>query len=152
VKWCYRCGKTKKLDQFHKTRRGACRPCHSEISMEWQKKHKGRMRAYMFRHALKRKYGITVDIYLELFRKQGFGCAICKKPCSSGRVLAVDHDHISGVIRGLLCRRCNIGLGNFQDDPVLLSTAAGYLQTAKLQAGSPMPYNGFVAKVPPQGD
>lgn len=54
-------------------------------------------------------------------------CAICGNPPSDDRALALDHDHQTGVLRDLLCTNCNVGLGNFRDDPDLLARAADYL-------------------------
>jgi hypothetical protein len=76
---------------------------------------------------LKRKYGITVEQYEEMFEAQGGVCYICKKPRPEDRTLHVDHDHATGEIRGLLCFRCNNALGDFDDDPELLQNAADYL-------------------------
>jgi hypothetical protein len=75
---------------------------------------------------LKRKFGLTLDEYEQLLRSQGGRCAVCgAKP---GRAsLHVDHDHGTGKIRGLLCFRCNGGLGQFQEKPARLVRAADYL-------------------------
>lgn len=79
------------------------------------------------RHALK-KYGITPGDYDQLLAEQDGVCAICAQPESiEGRVLAVDHDHQSGAVRGLLCGRCNRAIGLLLDDPELLTRAANYL-------------------------
>lgn len=78
---------------------------------------------------LQRLYGITPDDYVTLFRAQEGACAICHKPETvEGRSLAVDHDHETGEVRGLLCFRCNTALGKFNDDPQLLRAAAAYLE------------------------
>src|SRR3989304_573545 len=61
------------------------------------------------------KYGLSVDGYNAILKAQGGACAICKKPPKKRR-LNVDHNHKTGRIRGLLCFRCNYGLGWFQDD------------------------------------
>jgi hypothetical protein len=58
---------------------------------------------------------------------QGGVCAICLKTDPAGRRLAVDHDHLTNLIRGLLCGKCNPGLGMFDDNPVRLRTAGFYL-------------------------
>ncbi len=63
----------------------------------------------------------------------GGNCAICNEPDPSGRRLAVDHDHDSGLYRGLLCSNCNTALGKFRDRPDLLRKAADYLEAG----GSP---------------
>lgn len=62
---------------------------------------------------------------------QNYACLICKQPCKSGKLLAVDHDHKTNRVRGLLCMNCNQGLGKFQDDPDLLVAAAEYLWKLK---------------------
>jgi hypothetical protein len=86
------------------------------------------------RGTLRRKFGITPERYEELLEAQGGVCAICQKPCSSGRRLAVDHDHEAGIVRGLLCRRCNTAIGLLGDDAVSLLRAAGYLMATTVEA------------------
>lgn len=76
---------------------------------------------------LKRKFGMTIAEYDSLLESQGGACAICKKPCPTGRRLAVDHDHKTGAVRGLLCHSCNLGIGKLGDDPERLLAAAKYL-------------------------
>ena len=62
-----------------------------------------------------KKYGITLEQYNEILQKQDGKCLICKFPAKFfKRCLAVDHDHRTGVIRGLLCNRCNRQLGWFE--------------------------------------
>jgi hypothetical protein len=81
-------------------------------------------------------YGITEQQYGQWLNGQGGVCAICGGGNDSGRALHVDHDHAccSGkkscgkCIRGLLCSRCNTGLGMFKDDADLLSAAMEYLK------------------------
>jgi len=64
---------------------------------------------------LKRRYGITLEKYNELLKKQNGGCAICgAKPKT--RSLNVDHNHITKQVRGLLCHLCNRALGQLKAD------------------------------------
>lgn len=74
-------------------------------------------------------YGITIQDYDDMVAAQRGGCAICGGPAggSCGR-FHVDHDHVTGVIRSLLCHKCNVGLGSFNDDPLRLELAAVYLR------------------------
>jgi hypothetical protein len=58
-------------------------------------------------------------------------CAICKRPCSTGRSLAVDHNHETGEVRGLLCKACNQALGLFEDDTNRMTIAIEYLTRKK---------------------
>lgn len=71
--------------------------------------------------------GVTQEQYDEAYLKQKGVCALCSCGCSSGKQLAADHCHTTGIFRGLLCGNCNRGLGNFKDNPDLLKKAIGYL-------------------------
>jgi hypothetical protein len=75
---------------------------------------------------LKHHYGISVEEYEALLKRQGSTCAICRK--ESTQALCVDHCHITREVRGLLCRTCNLGIGHFNDDPRLLHAALAYLE------------------------
>ena len=78
------------------------------------------------------KYGITEDDYLEMCEQQNHKCKICGTDSEElNRSLAVDHCHNTGVVRGLLCQKCNIGIGHFNDDIQLLAKAIQYLQETK---------------------
>lgn len=80
--------------------------------------------------AYKRLYGLTLEQYAKLSASQGNVCKICaKKNIRSGKLieLAVDHCHKTGRIRGLLCNRCNLWIGNIKDSPELAQSAAKYL-------------------------
>ena len=77
---------------------------------------------------LKSKFGLTVAEYEQIFTAQGGMCAICQKPPKKNR-LSVDHRHADGVLRGLLCWKCNRSIGGFADDPVRLRRAADYLDS-----------------------
>ena len=63
-----------------------------------------------------------------LMLRQDGVCAICHQTCSTGRMLAIDHDHDSGSVRGLLCSKCNPGIGFFQHDSARLESAIAYLK------------------------
>ena len=81
----------------------------------------------------KRKYGIDLAQYEELLKRQGFCCAICKRSQKTlGKVLAVDHYHDTKEVRGLLCIRCNTGLGFFKDSKENLNNAIEYLSQTVL--------------------
>lgn len=79
---------------------------------------------------LESKYQITEAIYAEMLLRQNGVCAICRCHQRYKR-LAVDHDHKTGQVRGLLCEQCNHGLGRFFDSPFRLRNAAAYLEKAK---------------------
>ena len=73
------------------------------------------------------KYDITVEEYARIFLAQAGMCAICQEPFDFPQ-LVVDHDHATGEVRGLLCHRCNLGLGLFRDNEWLLVNAVRYLR------------------------
>lgn len=80
-------------------------------------------------------YGVTPEQYAVMLEQQQGVCAICRKPETfrqpkTGPIapLAVDHDHETGKVRGLLCHACNVGISRFNDDPAILAAAASYLR------------------------
>jgi len=78
----------------------------------------------------RRLYGLEPEDYDNLLRAQGSRCAICHtdNPGPNRRSFSVDHCHATGRVRGLLCNRCNVTLGHFQDSPALLASAINYLE------------------------
>ena len=76
---------------------------------------------------LLRQYGINLNDYHKMLEEQKHLCKICKGPPTGKGVLHVDHCHETGSVRGLLCNKCNIGLGHFNDSKELLQKALDYL-------------------------
>lgn len=134
-----------------------CKKCtkklEARLSAEWRKEHpeeaKRISNGYYHRtkhtpHA-KRKvrerilqvYGLTIEHYEAMLESQGGVCAICeeaepgKRRDGSPKPLAVDHDHDTGKVRGLLCGRCNAALGGLRDSPKLVRRLLRYLKTHK---------------------
>jgi Recombination endonuclease VII len=93
-----------------------------------REKHRVRNRLAQRRMVFKRVYGISLEDYDVMFERQGGACAICKR---TGVTLCVDHCHLTGEVRGLLCIRCNSAIGFCSDDPAVLLAAAEYLQGAR---------------------
>jgi hypothetical protein len=75
----------------------------------------------------KRRYGITIEQYDEMFQEQGGVCAICQQECSTHQNLSIDHDHETGKVRGLLCLRCNHTIGRAGEDVELLLKMIDYV-------------------------
>ncbi|MDQ1713038.1 MAG: hypothetical protein QOE45_2488 [Frankiaceae bacterium] len=125
-KTCPRCARTLPLEGFAINRANSrgistyCLPCHSEVARADKIKNHGSTRNFH----LKDRYGITEAEVAAMIEAQGGGCAICRvKPAEH-----VDHDHETGVVRGILCFTCNVGLGNFGDDRELLWLASHYIE------------------------
>jgi hypothetical protein len=87
------------------------------------------LRAPLYRNPVKNamwKYGLTEElakIYTEITE-----CAICHGPQVPGKVMCIDHNHVTGQVRGGLCDFCNKGLGQFRDNIELLKNAVTYLE------------------------
>jgi hypothetical protein len=79
---------------------------------------------------LRDRFDLTAEEYWRMYEKQGGVCKICGKPQCVGTKLDVDHDHVSGKVRGLLCRHCNAGIGMLKDSAGLLLQAVRYLLDA----------------------
>lgn len=93
-----------------------------------REKRRVRNRLAQRRMVFRKVYGISWADYEAMLERQGGACAICKR---TGLTLCVDHCHLTGEVRGLLCIRCNSAIGFCSDDPALLQAAAAYLQAAR---------------------
>jgi Autographiviridae endonuclease VII len=103
----------------------------------WYQRNKDRHKQTCRRNHLRRKYGLTFEQFEAIWVKQGGRCAICaqlllRDPADSNQDgvksgHAVDHDHGTGKVRGLLCKLCNQSIGLMNDSPARLRKAAAYL-------------------------
>ena len=93
---------------------------------QWRKNNKELIRKQKRKDALKSKYGISVEDYESMLAAQGGVCAVCGD-VNSDRRLAVDHDHETGEVRGLLCTRCNVAIGFVREDRERISKIQEYL-------------------------
>lgn len=117
------------MRKFNKTPEGkaynkSCREAWRNKNPNQEENYKERARDLRFQ----REFGITLDIYNEMFLKQRGCCAICTRHQSEfKRRLAIDHCHVSGQVRKLLCHNCNALLGHARDDANILEVAIKYL-------------------------
>jgi hypothetical protein len=144
---CTRCKVVKPAEQFYKSQNMpggigyTCKPCNRKFSSDYKRRHPEKTRAYRDAYyqankerlyvlkrdyTLRREFGITLEQYEAMVVAQDGLCAICRKPPGK-KSLAVDHDHDTDQIRGLLCTNCNQGLGRFKDAPQLLREGLAYL-------------------------
>jgi ribosomal protein S20 len=111
---CAKCRETKPNAEFYRSasnstgRQSYCKPCAVDKSRVAN---------------IKRLYGLSEEEYEAMLEACGGMCQICEKR----PVEAVDHCHDTGKVRGLLCGRCNMGLGHFYDDVEALKKAIKYL-------------------------
>ena len=107
-----------------------CTVCKVQINKQYRTNNKEKFLATERRSKLKNTYGITPEQYDAMLPAQNNSCAICraKKPGGRTKMFFIDHCHTTGKVRGLLCMRCNTGLGLFLDNTKFLSSAISYLK------------------------
>jgi len=135
---CQKCGKRRPLVEFlpasgpmvttdpsHIYRR--CARCRSETNEADRRVHPRDVEQSR-KYKLRIKFGLTLAGYDQMLASQGGVCAGCGGHNIEGRRLAVDHDHETGQVRGLLCDRCNRIIGSAKDSPEVLRRLAAYLE------------------------
>lgn len=155
-KRCSRCRQVQPVSAFHRRRgqdgyQAYCKPCSLAKNRERQKDPEWRRRAneqekaryrtdpdkYYWRN-LRLRHGLTQAEHAAFLHKQNHACAICLTPFPADpiadrrtqRRIYVDHDHASGLVRGLLCPGCNTAVGLMKDDPATAERIASYLRQA----------------------
>lgn len=132
-KTCTRCGEVKDVYGFAPNakrvdgRSSWCRECQRAFYVVHNQREDVRFAQRASK--LNDRYRIAPGEYAAMLKAQEFACYICGRPHGEDRIqrLHVDHCHETGRVRGLLCRRCNFGLGWFEDDPIRLRRAIEYL-------------------------
>jgi hypothetical protein len=131
---CMTCGEEKLSTEFYvrnkKTgvRHSSCKECDKVRVKSRHKENPERTK----NNDLKRLYGITLEEHTQMYEEQNGVCATCKKPGDGKwKKLCVDHDHETGKVRQLLCRRCNMILGQAYDDISLFEEYIKYLKKHK---------------------
>jgi len=158
LKKCTKCEKELPADNKHfrlkrinsksnnKGLNSKCRECEREYSREYGRKHQVWKRKDIRKYKqewgvankdrvanswYKRSFGITLDDVNAMADSQDQKCAICKTPIvwENKHSHNVDHRHGDGLVRGILCSKCNRGIGYFNDDPALFQSAITYLKS-----------------------
>lgn len=145
--WCHGCRSYKPLDMFLKLNArtgnptGHCEDCHQADLERRRERYRSDPtdRRRFRKNQLAKDFGITPEDFDTMLFIQGCVCAICgnsEKPNANGAKygdsqLAVDHDHNTGIVRGLLCSNCNTGIGLLGDDADRLLAAVAYLIQAQ---------------------
>jgi len=143
-KLCNKCGHNQPITAFYKNKstrdkfETVCKSCFKERANLYYQNNKEAILKGLSENwinsknrYLKKKYGLDLHQYTQMYKNQNGKCLICStakelfgKHCHQ---LVVDHDHNNGKVRGLLCSECNKALGLFYDNPQLLNNAANYL-------------------------
>ena len=136
MKYCCRCKSFHPLEYYHKDKSKSdgkcsyCKGCNKITSTIYYKSHSKTQGLTNKKNRYKKLYKFTIEGYNRLYKKQKGKCAICKQLSlkSKDGKLHIDHCHKSGKVRSLLCSKCNLGLGHFNDDIKLLKNAVNYLE------------------------
>jgi hypothetical protein len=130
TKICNICHEEKTIDKFPKCK--TCKDGHNHYCRKCKKKKPSEIKYRAIyekkcykKNYKKRRYGLLQEDYDKMILSQNNRCLICK----SEKPLNIDHCHISGKVRGLLCASCNCGLGFFKDNINILNNAVEYLKT-----------------------
>jgi recombination endonuclease VII len=145
MKWCPKCETTKPLEAFgsnkamYDGKQNYCKPCavavvtasrtknptaHRRSSKAWREANPEHHKDINARW----RYGVAHGTYARMFEEQGGKCAICETTdtAPTGR-FHIDHCHDTGKVRGLLCQKCNLGIGHLKHDPEIIRSAISYL-------------------------
>lgn len=149
MKRCSTCKQQKPTTEFYAQKGRSdgltsdCKTCRAvrsgtqyrKLSEEQKVARRQYARVYRFIKA----YGITPEEYDAMVEAQNGVCALCGRGETrvdprNGKLygLAVDHDHVTNNVRGLLCHSCNLSIGQLQDDPDLLRRAADYIELHRI--------------------
>lgn len=138
MKQCTSCKEFKPLTQFGNkswtnkdgsvtsTKRSHCRSCVNKSNLDRfhnNPKTKEAHKTASYRHRIK-SYGLSIEEYENKLKDQNHKCDSCGKE----EKLVIDHDHITGKVRGLICHSCNIALGNVKDSVNILKRLIKYLR------------------------
>lgn len=130
MKICCKCKIEKPFSEYHKR---SNRPCgHRSRCKECCKVYKTKRRdGYRREYELMKSYSMTIDDYNKMLNLQDGRCKICgsdSQDMKRKKFLCVDHNHETGKVRGLLCDKCNRGIGLLNDDIETLKNAVKYLE------------------------
>jgi Recombination endonuclease VII len=133
MKICTSCNVGKPLSEFGKSKAEAsgltynCYSCRRDYEKKWRNNNKDKTKSIRRKHELK-KYGLTQEEFENLLTCQSGRCAICTTNDPNYNGWCVDHCHLTGKVRGILCHKCNIMLGFVSDNIATLKRAATYLE------------------------
>jgi hypothetical protein len=131
MKHCTRCKELKPLTDFYNNKQtkdkkaSQCKSCFKVHEKNWQLNNPESFKASCRKRNLKKKYGLTVEQYDEMFNKQNKRCACCNRETDK---LVVDHNHTTGAIRELLCSPCNTALGLLNEDVTVMQNMSNYVR------------------------
>ena len=132
-KVCSKCDKEKFISCFNKDKNTKdklhcwCRDCRKLYYQKYDKEYYWKNKLKIQNKGIEKRYNITLEQYDQMFEQQNGNCVICGLPELMCR-LSVDHNHKTGEIRSLLCRKCNLLVGNIENNKELLKRIFNYLK------------------------
>lgn len=136
TKICTVCNQHKLLEEYYNRKASEdgkayrCKECDNKAVKDYRKRNPQRWKTKARNSQLRMKFGIEPEDYNKILVSQNHMCAICGTESFNNQHprLVVDHDHVTNKLRGLLCHKCNQGLGLFKDSYENLLKAARYLK------------------------
>ena len=104
-----------------------CNDCARMKNKKWRENNKEKHRQSRKKSQIKQRYGISQEMFYLILAAQNNRCGICKTLFDSKKRPSIDHCHETGRVRGILCQKCNTGIGMFLEKEYILSAAAEYL-------------------------
>ena len=124
---CAGCGKAESR-VWRGSKRTQCETCWNR---EYRERNRKKTNEYSTKYRLKMEYNLTVEQFERMLADQQNRCAIGGELFTDNLTPVVDHDHVTGKVRGLLCTLCNTGIGMLRENPERLFSAFNYLENAK---------------------
>ncbi len=129
---CKQCTKEKLLDEYYVVNKGrhrtrTCKLCYNNRTKLYKAANPEKVAALTRASRIRRTYGITAKTNETMLILQNYRCAICREKITK-TTSHIDHDHVDNTVRGILCPKCNMGLGLFNDNVDLLELAVNYLR------------------------
>jgi len=137
VKTCRKCGEEKPHSAFNKHNdalQPRCKQCEAVYYQENKAHISARNAAYRKAHPQSQRnwrswrHGLTVEQYDVLMKDHEGVCAVCKQPEPQNKALSIDHNHLTGKVRGLLCHPCNAALGLLKEDSARIDRLMKYIE------------------------
>lgn len=146
LKKCSRCKKKKPRTEFYKNKakgdglKAYCKKCSKILDKDYRERNPEKIKQIRktsnerhltptkkFNYRLRSVYNLSRAEFDNLYDKQKGKCKLCRKKIKVSKSVHIDHNHKNGKIRGLLCSKCNLGLGHFQDNAEVLLRASKYI-------------------------
>jgi len=121
-----------KESKIHQIKQPKCKECAHKETIQWRDNQSSERLKHLY---LMNTYGLSYNLFIQMLEDQDYKCKICSKEIEAkiearqlkANSAVVDHDHITGKVRGILCNECNRGLGYFHDNKESLMNALEYL-------------------------